>query len=75
MQARTTISCGDDVSFVISFGVPTALRHPLWLRLPSNENLPKAGKHRLYVVESESGLVPVALPSEAQEPVLRARKA
>jgi len=75
MQARTTISCGDDVAFVISFGVPTALRHPLWLRLPSNENLRKAGKHRLYVVQGDAGLVPVALSSEAQGPILRAREA
>lgn len=75
MQARTTISCGDDVAFVISFGVPTSLRHPLWLRLPSNENLRAAGKHRLYVVQGDAGLVPVALSSEAQGPVLRARKA
>ncbi len=74
MQARTTISCGDDVTFVISFGVPTALRHPLWLRLPSNENLRQAGKHRLYVVQGDAGLVPVGLSNE-QGRILRARKA
>ena len=59
MLARTTISCDDRVAFVISFGVPSALRHPLWLRLPSNENFRAAGRHRLRVVDGGAN-APVA---------------
>ena len=54
MQARMAISCGEHVAFVLTHGHagPSALRHPLWLRLPANENLPAAGKFRLHVIEN-----------------------
>ncbi len=54
MQPRLTISCQDHVAFVVTHGRQgqSALRHPLWLRFPANENYPAAGKSRLRLVES-----------------------
>jgi hypothetical protein len=60
MQSRMTISCEDNVAFVISLGRarPTALRYPLWLKVPANDRA--TARRRLRVIGS---LAPVTAVS------------
>jgi hypothetical protein len=53
MPPRLAINCEDRVAFVITFhrASPSALRYPLWLKRPINENEPSA-LTRFHVVES-----------------------
>jgi hypothetical protein len=58
MQPRVTIACDSRVAFIVSHGnaSPSALKLPLWLRLPANDNR-AAEKAPLRVVD---GLAPTS---------------